>query len=249
MTRFAAFAALSLLGQGSLAQSTSFEVASIKTSAPGQPFSAFRGLHHGTFTAENIPLRQFLSVAYGLSEPRIDGPEWLDKTRFDIVAKSPEGVPDSELPIMLQSLLKERFKLKAHIETRAVSTYNLVIAKGGVKMPLYPAHDRAADRPGDDRNVRGFPMMRGSYTTAQFADTLAKIVGRPVIDKTGLTERYSIFLSYAPLAPPPAEKVQDFGPPDIFIAVQEQLGLKLERGKGNLDVVVIDRIEPLPTAN
>jgi uncharacterized protein (TIGR03435 family) len=115
-------------------QSPSFEVASIKASAPGEPGSAFGGIHHGTFRASNVPLRQVLAAAYGMSETRVIGPDWLDKTRFDILAKSPPGIPDSQLKPMLQSLLKERFKLTAHLETREMAVYHLVLAKGGVKM-------------------------------------------------------------------------------------------------------------------
>jgi uncharacterized protein (TIGR03435 family) len=241
------FAALNSPGVNG--QSPSFEVAAIKASAPSELGSAFGGIHHGTFRVSNVPLRQVLAAAYGMSETRVIGPDWLDKSRFDIIAKSPPGAPDSQLKPMLQSLLKERFKLTAHLETREIAVYNLVIAKGGVKMPVYAARDRAPDHPNDDRNIRGFPMIRSTSRTSQFADVVARIVNRPVIDRTGLTERYSIFLSYAPMSPQASDKVQDFGPPDIFIALQEQLGLKLERGKDNIDVAVIDHIEPEPTVN
>ena len=229
--------------------SQSFDVATIKASAPGGLGHAFGGLRHGTFHAENVPLRQVVAAAYGFSETRVAGPDWLDRTYFDILAKSPPDVPDSQEGLMLLSLLKERFKLEAHLEARQMDVYNLVIAKGGVKMPVYPARDRALERPNDDRNVRGFSMMRGSMSTFQFADHLARVVNRPVIDHTGLTARYSIFLSFAPISPQPSDKLQDFGPPDIFIALQKQLGLKLEKSKDKLDVAVIDHIEPAPTEN
>jgi uncharacterized protein (TIGR03435 family) len=231
------------------AQPPSFEVASVKSSPPGGFGSAFGGLHRGTFSATNVPLRKVLAAAYGLSEPRVVGPDWLDKNRFDIVAKSPKDVPDSDVKPMLQALLKERFKLAVHMETREMSVYNLVVAKGGVKMPVYPARDWAPVRPNDDRNIRGFPMVRAALPTSQFVDMLATIVNRPVLDKTGLTRRYSIFLSYAQITPQADDKVQEFGPPDIFLAIQEQLGLKLERGKDHLEVVVIDHIEPIPSEN
>ncbi len=230
-------------------QSLSFEVAAIKASAPGELGSAFDGIRHGTFRVSNVPLRRVLAAAYGMSETRVFGPDWLDKTRFDILAKSPPGVPDSQLKTMLQSLLKERFKLAAHLETREMPVYHLVIAKGGVKMPVYPARDWAPARPGDDRNIRGFPMMRAATTTFQFVDMIARVVNRPVIDRTGLIDIYSIFLSYASMSPQASDKVQDFGPPDIFVALQEQLGLKLESSKGRLDVAVIDHIESVPTEN
>jgi uncharacterized protein (TIGR03435 family) len=226
----------------------SFDVASIKPSSPGGLRSAFGGLRHGTFTAENVDLRQVLAAAYGMSKPRVTGPDWLDKDRFDIIAKSPPGVPDSQLKPMLQALLKDRFKLTAHLETREMPVYYLSVAKDGVKMPVYPAHDHGPIHPVDDPNVRGFPMLRGTFTTAELADTIARIVSRPVIDRTGLTKRYNLFLSYAPLSPQSGE-TPEFGPPDFFTAVQKQLGLKLQSGKDTVEVVVVNHIEQMPTEN
>ena len=226
----------------------SFDVASIKLSSPGGLGAAFGGLHHGTFTAENVDLRQVLAAAYGMSKSRVTGPDWLDKDRFDIIAKSPPGVPDSQLKPMLQALLKNRFKLAVHLETREMPVYYLSVAKDGVKMPVYPAHDQGPIHPVDDPNVRGFPMLRGTFTTAELADTMARIVSRPVIDRTGLTKRYNLFLSYAPLSPQSGQ-IPEFGPPDFFTAVQKQLGLKLQSGKDSVEVVVVDHIEQIPTEN
>lgn len=230
------------------AAESSFEVASIKPSSPGGLGSAFGGLHHGTFTATNVSLKQVLATAYGMSQPQVTGPDWLDKYRFDIVAKSPPGVPDSQMRPMLQALLKDRFKLTAHLETREMPVYYLSVAKDGVKMPVYPAHDQRPEHPVDDPSVRGFPMLRGTFTTVQLADTMARIVNRPVIDRTGLKERYDLFLSYAPLSPQGGE-IPEFAPPDFFTAVQKQLGLKLQSGKDSVKVVVVDHIEKMPTEN
>jgi uncharacterized protein (TIGR03435 family) len=230
------------------AQEPSFDVALVKPSSPGGPGSAFGGLHRGTFTATNVDLRQILAAAYGMLQPCVIGPDWLDKVRFDIVAKSPTGVSDSQLKPMLQALLKERFKLKAHLDTREMAVYHLSVVREGVKMPVYPAHDQGPVHPGDDPNVRGFPMLRGTFTTAQLADAMARIVNRPVIDRTGLVERYNLFLSYAPLSPQGGE-TPEFGPPDFFTAVQKQLGLKLQSGKDSVGVVVVDHIEQTPTQN
>jgi uncharacterized protein (TIGR03435 family) len=120
-----------------------------------------------------MSLREVLAAAYGMSLARVIGPGWLDKDRFDTIAKSPPGVPDTQLQPMLQTLLKERFKLTAHLETRELPVYYLVIAKDGVKMPVYPAQDHGPAHPEN----------------------------RPVIDRTGSTERYNVPLSFAPLSP------------------------------------------------
>ena len=210
--------------------------------------SAFGGLHNGTFTATNVSLKQVLAAAYGRTEPRIAGPDWLDRDRFDIVAKSPPGVPDTQLQPMLQALLRGRFKLTAHPEMREMPVYYLSVARDGVKMSIFPALDQGPVHPGDDPGVRGFPMLRGTFTTAQLADTMARIVNRPVIDRTGLTERYNLFLSYAPIAPQGGD-APEFGPPDFFTAIQKQLGLKLQSGKDAVEVIVVDHMEQTPTEN
>jgi uncharacterized protein (TIGR03435 family) len=255
MTRSISFFALPCVVFGLLttpdceAQSPAFEVASIKPDTDPPNMVIVPGLRHGTLHGEKITLRVLLAIAYGMTEPRVFGPDWLDKNRFDIVAKSPPGVPDSEMRPMLLALLKERFQLTAHLEAREMAVYYLVVAKSGVKMPVYPAQDGAGLHPGNDPDIRGFPMMRGVLTTSQLSDRIASLVSRPVIDKTGLTERYSLFLSCAPLSPRAGDRVPEFGPPDLFAALQKQLGLKLEAGKDNVKVVVVDHIEQMPTEN
>jgi uncharacterized protein (TIGR03435 family) len=239
-----------LAGTGSgQAQAPAFEVASIRldTDVPRMVFGP--ELRNGTMHGEKVTLRRMLAVAYGMTEPRVIGPGWLDKNRFDILARSPQGVPDSELKPMLQTLLQERFKLAAHLEKREMPVYYLDVARGGVKMPLYPARDRGPANPGDDANVRGFPMVRGTLTTSRLADLMARIVDRPVIDRTGLTERYNLFLSYAPLTPRAGDPGPEFGPPDFFTAVQKQLGLALQSGRDQVEVVVVDSVEQMPTEN
>jgi uncharacterized protein (TIGR03435 family) len=229
----------------SVAQSPEFEVAAIRLSNDPPFMVTGPGLRHGLLTATKVTLRGMVAVAYKMTEPRVIGPEWLDKDRFDIAGRSPEGVPDSELRPMLRALLKDRFRLAVHSENREMPVYDLVVAKGGVKMAVYPAPERPLDSPA----VRGFPMMRGTATTAQLADTMAFFVHRPVIDKTGLTERYNYFLAFAPLSPQTGDSVPEFGAPDFFAALQKQAGLKLEPGKDSLEVVVVDHMEQMPTEN
>lgn len=208
-------------------QSPAFEVAAIRLSND-PPLMVFGPeLHKGHVTAMKVTLRRMVAVAYGMTEPRVIGPDWLDKDRFDIAGKSPEGVPDSELKPMLQALLKDRFKLTAHLEAREMPVYYLVAAKGGVKMALYPAPER---RP-DDSIMPGFPMMKGSGTTAQLAEHLTFFVNRPVLDETGLPARYNYLLSFAPLSPKTGDNGPELGPADLFTAIQKQLGLKLEPGQ------------------
>lgn len=225
-------------------QSPAFEVAVIKLNTDLPVMASGPGLRHGTLRGEKVTLRRLLAVAWGITEPRVIGPDWLDHNRFDIMAKSPEGVPDSELKPMLQALLKERFRLTAHLETRKMPVYYLVVAKGGVKMAVYPAPAHRLDIHG----ARG-GTIAGKGTAAKIADALAFSVKQPVIDKTGLTERYDFRLVYAPFSPQARDDVADFTLPDIFTAVQEQLGLKLEPGRDDVAVVVVDHVEQMPTEN
>src|SRR5262245_37716234 len=114
------------------AQSPKFEVASIRLNEEDHVPSVAPGLRNGRLTAGRTTLTTLLAVAYGITQPQVIGPDWLEKNRFDIAGKSPDGVPDSELPAMLQALLKERFKLAAHFETRVTPVYHLVVGPTGV---------------------------------------------------------------------------------------------------------------------
>lgn len=227
------------------AQSPQFEVAAIRLSNDPPYMITGPGLRHGLLTATKVTLRRMVAVAYGMTEPRVIGPEWLDKDHFDVTGRAPNGVPDSELRPMLQALLKDRFNLAVHSETREMPVYDLVVAKGGVRMAVYPAPERPLDNP----PVRGFPMMRGTATSKELADMMTWFVHRPVLDKTGLTERYNYFIAFAPFSPQTGDSVPEFGAPDFFTAVQKQAGLKLESDKASLDVVVVDHMERMPTEN
>lgn len=226
-----------------LATPPTFDVVAIKPSAD----TAFRmstsvDLRHGTLHGQGVSLRRILATAYGVDESRIIAPKWLDNTHFDLYGKSPKDVPDNQLKPMLQALLKDRFQLKEHHEERELPIYNLVVAKTGVKMAVVPKESPA------DSLVRGYPMMRGTGEVAMLAQMLSGVVGRPVIDRTGLTDQYNFNLGFAPLVPKPGAATED-APPDLFTAVQQQLGLKLEPSKANLDVVIVDQINRTPSEN
>jgi uncharacterized protein (TIGR03435 family) len=233
---------------GVFAQSAAFEVALIKPSPDDElPMTVGPNLRNGTLHGKRVTLRMLLAAAYGMTEPRIIGPTWLSGIRFDIVAKSPQGIPDSALEPMLQTLLKDRFKLRVHHTVRKMPVYFLEIGKAGVKMPLYPARDRGPDRPGEQ--YRGAAMMRGTGTPSQLAERMSNILNRPVLVGTNLTDRYNYFLVFAPLSPQVGDHEPELAQPDIFAAVQEQLGLKLRPARDKIEVVVVDHIEPIPTDN
>lgn len=223
-----------------------FEVASIKPSEPSPILEIFPPyLKNGRLSARNVSLREVLGDAYGLTEGRVIGPDWLSNERFDFQAKAPDGVPDSQMNLMLQALLIDRFGLVAHLESRNRPVYYLVVAKGGIKMSVYPAPARAEANP----NPLPSPMMRGTLTMLQLAHTLSNVVDRPVLDKTELNGRYNIVLRYSRFSQQSSAEGAGIGPPDVFTALPEQLGLRLQAAKADVRVVIIDHIERAPSDN
>jgi uncharacterized protein (TIGR03435 family) len=114
----------------------SFEVASIKAAAPvinGRLMIRMGG-DPGRADYSNVSLRDIIRQAYGVKDYQISGPDWMNSTRFDIVAKVPDGAPKDQVPLMWQTLLAERFKLEIHRETKELPMYALVVGKNGPKM-------------------------------------------------------------------------------------------------------------------
>jgi uncharacterized protein (TIGR03435 family) len=223
----------------------SFEVATIK------PASATDGHTHinyppgDSWSAINITLSALMQWAYGMPERQIlDGPAWLTSTRFDIQAKVDLGGPEKPVRSdtdakrkMVQALLAERFNLKLHDETRMLPAYDLVVAKGGSKLEISKANGKSI-------STRRTQLTLEGLTMPLIAEELSQVVGRVVVDKTGLTDRYDLKLVWAADDAPAG----DNSAPSLFTAIQEQLGLKLESAKEPVPVLVIDHID-LPTPN
>jgi uncharacterized protein (TIGR03435 family) len=227
------------------AQSPAFEVATVKVNRTDSGGTNLPRISNGRMRAENASLKQILQVAYGLSALQIGGPSWLDSDRFDLAAKAPEGVADSDLMPMLQSLLKERFQLTAHRENREMPVFEMIVAKDGLKISVFdPSHIPA--RP--PRNGAE-SMIIGPMTMSQLANTLTPAAGRPVLNKTGLDGRYFCAVTFSPLTAQANGSAADASPLDIFAAVQQQLGLKLEPKKETLEVLVVDHAERIPREN
>lgn len=225
------------------AQPPAFEVASVKPNRTAEPPRTYPRLQNGTFTAEKASLRTLLVIAFGLSELRINGPDWIDTERYDIAAKAPEGVPDNQIMPILQSLLKDRFHLESHFETREMPAFDMVVSKSGSKLrPFDPDHPPTPRSAG-----HGEALQVGVGTTAQIADALERPAGRPVVDKTGIEGRFGWMLLYNPFFG--NANSADSDAPDIFAAVEQQLGLKLEPKKEPLQILVIDHLERIPTEN
>jgi uncharacterized protein (TIGR03435 family) len=221
----------------------SFEVASLKPSRPDERL--FYNLEPGgRYLANGLTLNLLIANAYAIPEFQISGgPGWRDSDKFNLEAKV--GIqlppwPDSQkqLSLMIQSLLADRFKLAVHRETRDEPVYELVAAKGGVKLKAA----KADESPGFEMGTGRIHSM--AVPLDLFATNLAYLVGRTVIDKTGLAGKYSFTVTYTPDDAAPA----DTNGPSLFTALREQLGLKLERAKDPVEMLVIDHVEK-PDAN
>jgi uncharacterized protein (TIGR03435 family) len=190
------------------------------------------------FTSTHFSVGFLIAMAYGKSMIHIHGlPSWDDSTWYDVVA---ETAGEGELPtpvrqVLLQQLLKERFHLTVHHETKQFSGYELVVAK---KQPtLTPV-----DTPGQGSIYRD-KLRLPSVTMTTFAGILERVVHEPVLDHTGITGTYKINLDYAPMDATDSEL------PSVFTVLEEQLGLKLVSQKVPVDELIIDRVDRTPTEN
>ena len=227
-----------------------FEVATVKPAAPSPD-----GHTHivyppdGGFSAINITLTALMEWAYAVPARQIlDGPAWMGSTRFDIQAKSDEetdgrirkasGEQGRDIKRgMVRALLEDRFGMKVHPETRVLPAYDLVMAKGGAKLPVTKSDGKTIGT--------GRTYFHGTgLTMTLIAEQLSQIAGRVVVDKTGLSERYDVKLDWTPDS---ALAEEDSAPP-LFTAIQEQLGLKLDAAKEPVPVLGIDHIDA-PSAN
>lgn len=245
MSRFIAFAGGFLLSLGVLFAQLQFEVASIRPAdIEGHPTDSLYTDHSAGLHVVNFPLREIILFAYDIRDFQLlKGPGWIDAQRYDITAKTGTGAGDSdeqardrELRERTRSLLTDRFGLAVHHETRDLTGYALTVAKGGPKLKVVTERGtQYGFRGGRGRN-QGFAV-----TMTMFANELARVIGRPVIDKTGLAGEYDYLLEWTP------DEAGTLGV-TIFTALQEQLGLRLESTKAPVDTVVIDRVDR-PTAN
>jgi uncharacterized protein (TIGR03435 family) len=180
-----------------------------------------------------VTVRVLMRKAYGRRVyPLSTGPDALSTDRYDIVAKASEDVSEDQTMLMLQSLLEERFKLVVHREMKDLPLYRLVVAKNGPKFhELKEAEDRGEIGQGGGHRIRARQMSMGALASA-----LQGYVGEPVVDATGLSGLFDVSLDFTD------ESAPDAGPA-LFEALQNQLGLKLEAGKGPVEVVVIDHVE------
>jgi uncharacterized protein (TIGR03435 family) len=237
-----------------------YDVASIKENKSGTNRMEWRSTDDG-FSATNLHMKSLIASAYGVNEELVSGgPGWLNSSGFDINAKvagedmaALKNLSGKQRAAMLQPLLQDRCKLKAHVATRMLPIFNLEVSRAGTKLKQSnaPKFDKAEARDHPDIKYSGTTMSGPGYFTAygismsQLADNLTYVVDHTVVDKTGLSGTYDIQLKFA-RGEDTASSKPDNGAdpaPSIFTALEEQLGLKLQSTKGPVDTLVIDSIE------
>ncbi len=223
------------------------------------------------FVATNTNLFTLIVKAYGLNSCRpmmrdtcillFGGPDWIRRDGFDIAAKMPGDSPNytlmqfqngqaPELQHMLQALLAERFRLKIHRENRQLPVFALTVRN---KEPKFKKADKS-ERPlvafSPPAQVNGEDMVKlivRNSSIQQLTDLLSIFMDRPVLNQTGLRDKYDFTLVYEANADAPGAMTAVTGP-GLFTAFQEQAGLKLEATRGSVEVLVIDHVEK-PSAN
>jgi uncharacterized protein (TIGR03435 family) len=244
----ARFAVLSAFSLAALAQ-PAFDVASVKQGGPVRPDGLLDinlgTANHGTVTLSNTTLSECIRYAYGLgNEQQISGPDWIrDRMyRFEIIAKAPPDTAAGQLRLMLQTLLKERFRLEIHKEQRKLTHLDLIVSKNGPKLLL-----SEGEGPGVRRCSMSGCLSYTHLAMDRLAVLLSRLLKEPVFDKTGLNGAYDLELNWQPDDAP-----TDTGggaKPDIFAALEQQLGLKLVISKTPVDVVVVDSADKIPVGN
>jgi uncharacterized protein (TIGR03435 family) len=234
----------------------SFEVATIKPSAPDEPGKLF-GVRGNHFKTINTTLTDLITFAYGVQQKQVVGqPDWMDKDKWDIEAQPDvPGAPNrQQVATMVEKLLADRFQLKFHKDSKELSAYVLTVTKTGNKMTAGSTDPNQL--PG--LFFRGLGVLTVQNATMQdFAGLMqSAVLDRPVVDQTELKGKWNFLLKWTPdesqfggmgvKVPTPSDAAD--APPPLFTAIQEQIGLKLDAGKAQVPVLVIDKAEK-PSAN
>jgi len=228
----------------------SFDAVSIKINRSGEQGGSSRA-QAGRYVGVNVTLMRLVRLAYRPIEQFDGGPEWKDRDHFDVEAVTSVNPSQPQMLEMLRTMLADRFKLRAHPETRALPVYELSLGRPDRKLGASltrvadacppPAPPGPPAGPTTAPHIRcgfmvGDGVLKGMGTLTQIASELV-VAGRHTVDRTGLAGVYSIDLRWSPdnTAGLPAD-----APPEIVTAVREQLGLRLQAATAPTQVLVID---------
>ena len=240
-----------------------FEAASVRKAAPqgeGRPDQArSAGLCRedpGRISCIGSPLNLVLMRAYDVKSYQVLGPAWMENEKYDIIATKPAGATKEQTSAMLQRLLVDRFRMSVRRESRELPVYALVVGKNGPKLKKFEGAN-------DNGYAAGFTFGNGHFrfqvlTLAHLASGLTFVMGRPVIDMTGIEGRFDITMDISTegLSGLPGTSAPTGGDPptasdpapSVFTAVQE-FGLRLESRKAPIECIVIDKAEKVPVEN
>lgn len=247
-----------------------FEVVSIKRVSGSRSERSIGEQPGGRFVLSAMPIAPLIRSAYRSdTDDLIGAPDWVLSEEYDLAAQAGRAVGREQMTAMLQALLAERFKLAAHYEMQERPVYALRPARADGRLGANIRRSEldceaidAARRGGSGgpfplpangapacgmamRGGNGMQLLTGGLPLARLMGSIGAAAGRVVVDKTGLTGNYEITLRFMPQQ---AQNNAPDAPPDIFTALQEQLGLKLEPDRAPVRVLVIDHIER-PTEN
>ncbi len=228
-----------------------FEVAAIKPSDPNSNGSS-SNTRNNRIVIKNWTLKRMVQRAYNVKDFQITGgPNWTDSARYDIDAKEDGSAEKLTGPARLerwmaewQALLADRFQVVVHRETKTLPVYHMVVAKGGLKIsPVASTDGSTMNSSRTWLNAKGVSMQN-------IAGWLSDQMERPVLDASEIPGVFDFRLEWTPDVAPSAKTPETDAPagPSIFTAIQEQLGLRLEAGKGPVEIIVIDHAEK-PTEN
>ena len=222
-----------------------WEVVSVKAHDPNDPNNSQAMTTKGRqVIIFNRPVVGMLLFAYGLHKKEIVGaPSWIETERWDA-----EGLPDvpgepslKQMQSLIRKLLEERFGLKVHKESKELAVYAITVAKTGEKLTTSGGDPNGTPFENENSNGGVMTMRMTNMSMVEFAPALGYFLDRPAVDQTGLTGRYDLQLKWtADESKAPADGT---GPPGMFTAIQEQLGLKLEPAKAPVEVLVVDAVE------
>jgi uncharacterized protein (TIGR03435 family) len=242
------FAVSALFVRTAVAQQPAFAVATIRSSAAAVQFE-----HDGktevtrdALHMQDVTVNTCIKWAYGVQDSQISGPGWLTSERFDIVAKSDEPATESQMKFMLQGLLADRFRLSFHREHKEMKALVLTLANGGAKLKPAAAPDAAPFR---QNSANG--TIAKSMPILDWANFIAGPLQMPVVDETGLSGKYDFAIDFTPYLPDPTKNMDGTKPDTTAIlkaAMEEELGLKMQARKAQVEVLVVDHVEK-PSAN
>jgi uncharacterized protein (TIGR03435 family) len=223
-----------------------FDVASVKLSGPTSTGShIIDNPDRFEFLYANV--RSLLALAYHVNARDVEGPDWISSEAIDVIATKPPNTTEEGKRLMLQALLAERFQLVVHRDSREVQSYRLVVQKGGPKI-------QAADDPGPSSRMtvgkKNAPvrLLSGKMSLERLAMSLQAQLESPVADATGLPGFFDVKLQWSPEDAIAAELPEAVFPP-LTKALEQQLGLKLEKQKTRIETLVVDSGQKVPTGN